>query len=203
MSIYSGSVRIPVEVLQALSEHTGIFWSSWEMEPVICKAIHAWMNPAPPPQQQAQEAARASGEAGYQWKQLFLPEGTRLRASFGGQHDFAVVTGSEIQHNEQPISPSRFANLRGSGNRNAWKAVWLRFPGGEQWLLADTCRATQKALISRLFQPAAQVPAPLASLASPAMVLPAPPQMNEGKPNKGSKAHKRHGRRARRAKKHQ
>ena len=44
-----------------------------------------------------------------------------------------------------------FANGHGSGNRNAWKAVWLRFPGSEQWLLADVCRAQQSAAIARLF----------------------------------------------------
>jgi len=39
------------------------------------------------------------------------------------------------------MSPSQFANLRGSGNRNAWKAVWLRLPGSDEWLLADVCRS--------------------------------------------------------------
>jgi hypothetical protein len=53
---------------------------------------------------------------------VFLPEGTRLRACFGGHHYFAQVEGGEIKYGEHAMSPSRFANLQGSGNRNAWKA---------------------------------------------------------------------------------
>jgi len=45
---------------------------------------------------------------------------------------FAVVEGAEIQYGGHAISPSCFANLQGSGNRNAWKAVWLRLPGSEE-----------------------------------------------------------------------
>jgi len=48
------------------------------------------------------------------------------------------------------MSPSQFANLRGSGNRNAWKAVWLRLPGSDEWLLADVCRSARKMAIARL-----------------------------------------------------
>jgi hypothetical protein len=35
------SVRLPADVLVALGEHTGLFWSSWELEPIICDAIRA------------------------------------------------------------------------------------------------------------------------------------------------------------------
>lgn len=82
---------------------------------------------------------------------MFLPEGTRLRASFGGKPYFAVVEGAQIKYGKHVISPSGFANLEGSGNRNAWQAVWLRFPGSEEWLLADVCRAARNAAIARMF----------------------------------------------------
>ena len=105
------------------------------------------MKPAPA----ARPQPAAPSEAGYQWKQVFLPEGTRLRASFGGQPYFAVVEGAQIKYGEQSISPSGFANLYGSGNRNAWKAIWLRLPGSEEWLLADVCRSARNSAIARLF----------------------------------------------------
>jgi len=66
-------------------------------------------------------------------------------ASFGGQNYFAQVEGDAIKCGEQAMSPSQFANLRGSGNRNAWKAVWLHLPGSEEWLLADVCRSARAA----------------------------------------------------------
>ena len=65
-------------------------------------------------------------------------------ASFGGQNYFAQVEGDAIKCGEQVMSPSRFANLRGIGNRNAWKAVWLRLAGAEEWLLTDVFRSARR-----------------------------------------------------------
>jgi hypothetical protein len=62
------------------------------------------------------QSAEVNGDDGHQWKQLFLPEGTRLRASFKRQTDYAVVSGAQIRCGEHTVSPSGFANLRGSGN---------------------------------------------------------------------------------------
>jgi hypothetical protein len=147
MSSLHFPIRVPSDVLEELGEFTGHFWSdSLALEPFICKAIRDYMKPAPaaPPQ------PATSSEAGYQWKEVFLPEGTRLRASFGCQQYIAFVAGAEIKYAETTISPSCFANLQGSGSRNAWKAIWLRFPGSDEWLLADVCRSARKAAIARL-----------------------------------------------------
>ena len=95
------------------------------------------------------------------------------------------------------LSPSAFANLRGSGHRNAWKALWLRFPGSEQWILADTCRAQQKALIARLFGAAEPQRA-----AAPSPVMPAVPARQSGRPGTSGKAgkHRRKNKREKHAK---
>ena len=95
-------IRVPGELLEALGEHTGVFWSdSLRMEPFICEAIRGYMKPPPAVEQQPQ----APSEAGYQWKQVFLPDGTRLRASFSGKSYFAVVEGAEIRHGDRSMSP--------------------------------------------------------------------------------------------------
>nr|WP_315260577.1 hypothetical protein [uncultured Duganella sp.] len=148
MAILLSSVRLPSDILVELGELTGHRWNSWELEPIICDAIRGYMNPAV---SSAQERKPAEADAGYQWKQLFLPDGTRLRAAFGRVPYFAVVKGAQIKFGDDSVTPSGFANLQGSGNRNAWKSVWLRFPGNEQWVLADVCRGKQKIAISRLF----------------------------------------------------
>ncbi|WP_343732359.1 hypothetical protein [Duganella sp.] len=147
MGTFTFPFRLPNELMEEFGAFTGVHWCGWEIEPFICDAIRAYMKPQPA----AQPQQAAVADAGYQWKQVFLPEGTRLRASFGRTPYFAVVQGNEIRCGEQSLSPSAFANLQGSGNRNAWKAVWLRFPGNEQWVLAAACRAQQKAVIARLF----------------------------------------------------
>jgi hypothetical protein len=147
MSTLQYPIRMPSDLLESLGEFTGQCWSdSLALEPFICEAIRNYLRPAAAAQ--AQPAA-ASG-SGYQWKQVFLPDGTRLRASFGGHNYFAQVEGGEIKYGEHVMSPSRFANLQGSGNRNAWKAVWLCLPGNEEWLLADVCRSARQAAIARL-----------------------------------------------------
>jgi hypothetical protein len=148
MSTLHYPIRVPSDLLESLGEYTGQCWSdSLALEPFICEAIRNYVHPAAAAQ--AQPAAACVG-AGYQWKQVFLPDGTRLRASFGGHCYFAQVEGGEIKYGEHAISPSGFANLQGSGNRNAWKAIWLCLPGSEEWLLADVCRSARQAAIARL-----------------------------------------------------
>ncbi len=152
MSYGEKAVYLPIELLAALGDDPATWYPDIRVEPIICDAIRAWIAPAPPAQSQQSSVA---ADAGYQWKQLFLPDGTRLRAKFGRETWHATVQDGEIKYGEHLVSPSCFANLHGSGNRNAWKAVWLRFPGTEQWVLADTCRTMQKAAIARLFSGAA------------------------------------------------
>jgi len=103
--------------------------------------------------QSQSEELRDVTASGYQWKQVFLPEGTVLRASFDRQPYYAVVEGATIKYGQHCLSPSAFANLQGSGNRNAWKAIWLRFPGCPDWVRGDECRAVRQALTARLFAP--------------------------------------------------
>jgi hypothetical protein len=150
-------IRVPSDVLEALGEFTGHFWSdSLSLEPFICDAIRAYMKAAAEPPTAAPQQPATPSDTGYQWKAVFLPEGTRLRACFDGQPWFAMVEGAEIIYDGQAISPSRFTNRWGSGNRNAWKTVWLRFPGSDAWLLADVCRSARNAAIARLL--AGEVP---------------------------------------------
>jgi hypothetical protein len=151
MSYLNRTIYMPWELLKAFSEHTGLFWSSIEIEGAICDAIALAM--APQSVQASAPALEGAAAQGYQWKQVFLPEGTVLRASFGRQPYYAVVEGCEIKYGEFSLSPSAFANLQGSGNRNAWKTVWLRFPGYKDWVRADECRAVRLAVTARLFEP--------------------------------------------------
>jgi hypothetical protein len=62
--------------------------------------------------------------SGYQWKHLFLPNGTLLRTIF---------------NDRKIISPSGFANAVGGVQRNAWKAI----PALPAYLFAEQ-RANEK-----------------------------------------------------------
>ncbi|MCC6069885.1 hypothetical protein ACFSQU_03000 [Massilia sp. GCM10020059] len=77
---------------------------------------------------------------GFQWKNVFLPEGTRLRTSYRHAAEFAKVVGDHIVSDEGArLTPSLFANRHTKG-RNAWRFVWLRFPGDDYWSRATDCR---------------------------------------------------------------
>lgn len=151
-------IRVPSELLEELGAFTGHFWSdSLALEPHICEAIRNYVanrstqrQPAAPSDSPSDSPPHSQSELGYQWKELFLPDGTKLRANFGQEPYFAIVQGAAIKCGERAVSPSGFANLFGSGNRNAWKAVWLRLPGSDAWLLADVYRAARQAAITRL-----------------------------------------------------
>ena len=85
MSIPTFPIRVPPEMLKALSELTGHYWAdSLALEPYVCDAIRDYISN----QRTAASAARnpqvvedsvQPGDTGYQWKQLFLPHGTKLR----------------------------------------------------------------------------------------------------------------------------
>lgn len=186
MAICNLPVYVPSDVLEALGAHTGHFWSDRALEPIIADAILASIKPAPPVQEQPAPGADMASDVGYQWKQLFLPEGTKLRAIFDHQPYFAVVEGAQIKYGAHAISPSCFANLQGSGNRNAWKAVWLRFPGSGEWLLADTCRAARKAAIARMFEAAVPEIARTVPLPQAARTLPSPDNQSRRPPAQGA-----------------
>jgi hypothetical protein len=174
MAVYEKQVRLPADVLEELGDHSGRWWSDPALEPIIVEAIRAFIKPA----QAKRQPPTDSDTAGYQWKQLFLPAGTKLRASFGGKPSFAVVGGDDVVCDGQAVSPSGFANRHGSGNRNAWQVIWLRFPGSEQWVLAEVCRAQQSAAIARLFGGDAQT----ARRAPPPHPAPAGRAKRAGKP---------------------
>jgi hypothetical protein len=79
--------------------------------------------------------------AGYQWKSLFLPNGTLLRTVFNGKNFHCLVEDDRIHFNGQSVSPSGFANAVGGMRRNAWKVIWVLFPNTSEWKLAGTLRA--------------------------------------------------------------
>jgi len=87
-------------------------------------------------------ALRRNGRAihGFQWKNIFLPDGTSLRTSHGDSVEFAKVVGDHIVSDDgTSLTPSSFANRHAKG-RNAWRFVWLRFPGDDYWIRAADCR---------------------------------------------------------------
>lgn len=128
------SLPISLELHQQLisaSILTGFEQETWEIAAV---AIRDWMSRNSP------DSLPMPATAGYQWKHLFLPSGTLLRAVFNGKNYHCLVEGDQIRYEGQNISPSGFVNAVGGVRRSAWKAVWILFPNSSVWKLAETLR---------------------------------------------------------------
>jgi len=104
---------------------------TWE---IGAAAIRDWMARNDP------ETFGMPTTSGYQWKQLFLPNGTVLRTVFDGKNYHCVVEDDHIRYNGEVTSPSGFANAVGGVRRNAWKSIWILFPNSSVWKLAGTLR---------------------------------------------------------------
>jgi len=85
-----------------------------------------------------------SNVRGYQWKSLFLPEGTVLRSWSYGEHNYACVEGDLIIHQGRAVSPNQFAQSFARSTRNAWTDIFIRRPGDQQFKLACHLRRASK-----------------------------------------------------------
>lgn len=70
---------------------------------------------------------------GYQWKQLFLPDGSDLRMRYRGAWYYAKVEGD--------LSPREWGLLVTGTVRNPWRDVWIRRGITESWTRAAVWRS--------------------------------------------------------------
>ena len=107
-----------------------------DVSAVINDAIELWMR--------EQSKLNMNGDPasirGYQWKSLFLPEGTQLRSWSYGEHNYALVVGDQILHNGKSVSPNQFAQSFARSTRNAWTDLYVRRPEDKQFKIAQRLR---------------------------------------------------------------
>ena len=124
------SAEIHGQLLNAASD-TFFEKETWE---IAAEAIDEWTRRHNP------KALPGPAYAGYQWKGLFLPNGTVLRTVFRGKNYHCIVEGDAILYDGKPISPSGFVNAVGGLRRTAWNCAWILFPESKDWKLAKTLR---------------------------------------------------------------
>ena len=127
-------IPISLEVYHQLlcaSGRTAFKKEGWE---IAAEAIDEWMRRHDP------DAIAMPAIKGYQWKSLFLPDGTLLRTVFGGKNYHCAVEADRIEYKGQAVSPSGFVNAVGGIRRNAWRSTWILLPNTSQWQLADSLR---------------------------------------------------------------
>ena len=91
------------------------------------------------------EAKIGIPELGYQWKQLFLPNGTELRMTYKSNNHYAQICHEKIIYERGAYSPSQWARkVAGNTERNAWRDIWVRLPGASAWKLAGELRRSNE-----------------------------------------------------------
>jgi hypothetical protein len=169
------SVQLPHPVLLQLIAHLEKHGGPQDLSAAILAAVELWLceqqspHPGQPPLH------------GYQWKSLFLPEGTRLRSWSYGEHNYAEVVGDQIIHNGHAVSPNQFARSFARSNRNAWSDLSVRRPGDKKWTVASRLRrelAIEQASLGLAAATAARTPAVAGP--PPAAEPPKPRQVEAG-----------------------
>lgn len=134
------SISVPLTTRQFLALADFLRAKEDPRDPVaaVADAIDYWMDNA----DWKPELLRQSTGRGYQWKSLFLPDGTEVRMQYKGQYRYAKVEGDLLLFEGEPTTPGSLANTIAGGSRNAWRDLWVKRPNDAEWRLADDLRVT-------------------------------------------------------------
>ncbi len=77
---------------------------------------------------------------GYQWKTLFLPDGTDLRMRYLGTWYYAKVEDDRLMFAGESVSPRDWGITLTGTVRNAWRDIWIRRNINEGWNRASAWR---------------------------------------------------------------
>jgi hypothetical protein len=132
------SLQVDTDTLLKLIGRLRIRGGSQDLSEAINSAIELWLS------EQAKLPAGCDPASlrGYQWKSLFLPDGTVLRSWSYGENNYARVEGDLIIHEGKAVSPNQFAQSFARTTRNAWTDLYIRRPEDKQFKLA--CRLRQE-----------------------------------------------------------
>jgi hypothetical protein len=123
---------LPAIVYNELRSYLRESGSTLSPSEALIKAVQLWI---------AKGKADAIPARGYQWKQLFLPEGTRVRLRVRDCWHTATIIGDELIYKDDAISPHQLARQIAGDGRNAWREIWLLMPGQKRWANAGQLRA--------------------------------------------------------------
>ncbi|MBV6323012.1 hypothetical protein KVP70_18945 [Duganella sp. HSC-15S17] len=161
------TVQVPTDTLLKLIEKLRRCGGSQDISEAMTLAVGRWLaDPAA-----FAPGADPAGLHGYQWKSLFLPEGTVLKSWSYGENNYACVEGDQIIHNGRAVSPNQFAQSFARSTRSAWHDLYVRRPGDKTFKLANRLRA-ELAAAEKSAAAETQRPAPIKDAAAQGDVPP-------------------------------
>lgn len=132
------SVQISSALFLDLANYLQEFGDERDPVEIVEGAVAAWLAAA-----RGETGTGDKPVPGYQWKRLFLPEGTELKMLYRGRHAFARVVGDAVLYDGRNMTPNQFAAEVAGTARNAWRDLWLRLPGQRYWKNAAFIRQEQ------------------------------------------------------------
>lgn len=132
-------VSVPIESrqLQRLIDQLGLRGGAADLQQALAAAIELWLTE----QRKLQVGGDPCAVHGFQWKAVFLPDGTLLRTVSYHDEQCARVQGSEIMFNGRAVTPNQLAHWAGRGTRNAWNDIYVRRPQDKFYIQARRLRS--------------------------------------------------------------
>lgn len=180
----NAAVLLPVDsdTLIALGTHLRDTGSELSVADVVSQAVRTWLaehaarfddgSLGTAPSSLATQASAGTAR-GYQWKELFLPEGVELRMSYKGEVFHAHVAGDTIMYQGRSVSPRQLTIAIAGDGRNAWRDLSLRLPGEKHFrpacLLRRNLQSKLEGQLKAGADPAPESPAAAIAAAAAAM----------------------------------
>ena len=133
-------LQVDTDTLLRLISQLKLRGGTQDISAAINSAIELWLSE----QAKLAKGCDPANVRGYQWKSLFLPEGTELRTWSYGEHNYARVVGDEIIHKGKPTTPNQFALSFARTTRNAWTDLAIKRPEDKQFKKASLLRTEIK-----------------------------------------------------------
>lgn len=131
------ALPIQSSLVQRLQAHLMRRGGAPDLQHALSAAIELWLAE----QSQLRIGSDPASVRGYQWKSVFLPEGTLLCTRSYGEDQYARIVGRELIFRGRAMSPNRFAHWAGRGTRNAWNDIYVRRPQDKFYIPASRLRA--------------------------------------------------------------
>ena len=123
------SVEVPHKVYLDLAFQLRNSGDTRGPDEVVVAALKAWL---------AYRHGKSTG--GFQWRELFLPDGTEMRIRYRGAYYYARIDGDQLKYAGEVVSPRDWALMVTGTVRNPWRDIWIRRGVNECWTRASSWR---------------------------------------------------------------
>jgi hypothetical protein len=123
------SVQVPTRLYLDLAYQLRRSGDTRHPDEVVILALKTWL-----------DTGKTRSGLGYQWKELFLPDGTELRMRYRGIYYYAKILGDKLNYAGESVSPRDWGLMVTGTVRNAWRDVWIRRGVNEGWTRAAMWR---------------------------------------------------------------